>query len=57
MCEGMAIANVLQNITCPKKNDNRPSEQDPILNDQVGVGDYVGIMCNCDCKVLTISGL
>ena len=22
MCEGMAIANVLQNVTCPKKNDN-----------------------------------
>lgn len=22
MCEGMAIANVLQNVSCPKKNDN-----------------------------------
>lgn len=40
MCEGMAIANVLQNVTCPKKNDS-VTEAEHLLPGEPSVNDHV----------------
>ena len=56
MCEGMAIANVLVKVPCPKKNDDANSsavsEKDPLVNDSVSLIVYI---CTNEILILLFS--